>query len=238
MPRLPRPYLPGCPQHIIQRGNNRDACFTCNQDYRVYLSHLKKAAEANDVAVHAYVLMSNHVHLLVTPSDELGVGRMMQSLGRRYVLYFNKTYERSGTLWEGRYRSTLVDSDTYLLRVYRYIELNPVRAGMVEHPAEYPWSSFAFNAVGWTDELVTPHEGYAALGESLEQRQDAYRSLFEEVVPESDVQQITEATNQSKLLGSERFMRDFERRTGRPASPHPKGGDRKSARWKLENQRV
>ncbi|WP_198147269.1 transposase [Gilvimarinus polysaccharolyticus] len=115
MARLRRPYLFDCPQHVIQRGNNRAACFYCDEDYKTYLYHLKNAADNYQVAIHAFVLMTNHVHLLVTPSDKDGVSRMMQSLGRRYVQYFNYTYERTGTLWEGRYKSTLVDSDTYLL---------------------------------------------------------------------------------------------------------------------------
>ncbi|WP_232301235.1 transposase [Gilvimarinus agarilyticus] len=141
MPRLRRPYLPGCAQHVIQSGNNRDACFVFGQDYTTYLFHLKKAAEHYDVAIHAFVLMTNHVYLLATPRDKGGISRMTQALGRRYVQYFNHTYTRSGTLWEGRYKSTLVDSETYLFTVYRYIELNPVRARMVSHESEYPWSS-------------------------------------------------------------------------------------------------
>ncbi|UZJ45317.1 transposase [Marinimicrobium sp. C6131] len=232
MPRRPRPYLPGYPQHVIQRGNNRSACFADEKDYKVYLKYLREAAEQCQVALHAYVLMSNHVHLLLTPSDESGVARMMQALGRRYVQYFNKSYERTGTLWEGRYRSTLVDSESYLLAAYRYIELNPVRAGMVDHPSEYPWSSYAHNAVGRTDARITPHPGYEALGAHPKRRQEAYRALFEEILPKSDVQKITEATERAWVLGSERFKRDFERRTGRPAAARPKGGDRKSADWK------
>ncbi len=147
MARLPRLYFPGCVQHVIQRGNNRDAFFYDEADYKVYLSFVNDAAKKYQVAIHAFVLMTNHVHLLATPSGEQGISRLMQALGRRYVQYINFTYGRTGTLWEGRYKSTLVDSDSYLLTVYRYLELNPVRAGMVTHASEYPWSSY--QAMPW-----------------------------------------------------------------------------------------
>jgi REP-associated tyrosine transposase len=148
MARLPCLCLPGCTQHVIQRGNNRETCFYDEAANKADLSFLKGTAAKYSVVIHAFVLMSNHVHLLVTPSDEKGVGRMMQAQGRKYVQYFNFTYGRTGTLWEGRYKSTLVDSDSYLLTVYRYIELNPVRANMVAHASEYPWPSYQGNAVG------------------------------------------------------------------------------------------
>ena len=139
MARLPRLHLPGCAQHVIQRGNNREACFYSEADYKAYLAFLKDVAIKQQVEIHAFVLMTNHVHLLVTSGDAQGVSRMMQALGRKYVQYFNYTHGRSGTLWEGRYKSTLVDADNYLQTVYRYIELNPVRASMVDHASEYPW---------------------------------------------------------------------------------------------------
>ena len=143
MARLPRLNLPNIPQHVVQRGNNRQVCFFSEQDYTVYLDKLKDYAKKCHVNEHAFVLMTNHVHLLMTPETEKGVSQLMQSLGRYYVMYINKTYQRTGTLWEGRYKSksTVVDSEKYFLLVSRYIELNPVRANMVEHPAEYPWSS-------------------------------------------------------------------------------------------------
>ena len=160
MARLPRLFIKGCPQHLIQRGNNRHAIFFSDEDYIVYLAKLKDFSEHYEVKVHAYVLMTNHVHLLVSTEHEGAISKMMQSIGRYYVLYINKNYQRTGTLWEGRYRSTIVDSDNYLLTVMRYIEMNPVRAGMVEHPAEYPWSSYQANGVGKVIELLTPHERY------------------------------------------------------------------------------
>ena len=157
MARLPRLNLPNIPQHVVQRGNNRQACFFAEQDYLVYLDKLKEYSKKYQVAVHAYVLMTNHVHLLMTPTTEKGVSQLMQSLGRYYVRYVNQTYHRSGTLWEGRYKSTLVNSEQYFLLVSRYIELNPVRAAMVNHPAEYPWSSFQGNALDKNIELLTSH---------------------------------------------------------------------------------
>ena len=137
MARLPRICLPGIAQHVIQRGNNRQVCFGANDDFAAYAHWLEEYAEKYHVAVHAWVFMTNHVHLLVTPTTADGVSRLMQSLGRRYVRYFNHTYQRSGTLWEGRFKSCVVEDDSYLLLCQRYIELNPVRAGMVEHPADY-----------------------------------------------------------------------------------------------------
>ena len=228
MARLPRLYLPGCAQHIIQRGNNREACFYDHADYKAYLSLLKEAAEKHTVAIHAYVLMTNHVHLLATPEDEQGVSRMMQSLGRRYVQRFNFNYRRTGTLWEGRYKSTLVDADSCLLTVYRYIELNPVRAKMVEHAAEYHWSSYQYNAIGKAIKLITPHEQYLKLGSTSAERQSAYRLLFRDHMVELDLKTIREATNKNWALGSERFKAQIEAHTGRRARPLGRGGDRKS----------
>lgn len=154
---LPRLHLPGCAQHVIQRGNNREACIRDDADYKACLGFLKEAAIKHEVAIHAFVPMNNHVHLLVTPIDEYGTSAMMQTLGRRYVQYFNNTYCRTGTLWERRYKSTIVDADTYLLRVYRYIELNPVHAGMVSLASVYRWSSYQGNAIGQHIALLTPH---------------------------------------------------------------------------------
>ena len=149
MPRQLRYNLPGIPQHVIQRGNNRQATFFSDEDYMRYLADLKSACDQHQCEVHAYVLMTNHVHLLMTPHNGDGIAKTMQSLGRRYVVYINQTYRRTGTLWEGRYKAALIDSENYLLTCYRYIELNPVRAeGMVDHPGKYRWSSYRANALG------------------------------------------------------------------------------------------
>ena len=147
MARLPRYAVPGQPQHVIQRGNNRSVMFLRPADYVRYLDNVRAACDQHGCAVHAYVLMTNHVHLLMTPTNAGGISRVMQSVGRRYVRYFNQSYQRTGTLWEGRYRAAAIDSEQYLFACYRYIERNPVRAGMVDDPADYRWSSHAANAL-------------------------------------------------------------------------------------------
>lgn len=232
MARLPRLYFPGCAQHVIQRGNNRDACFYGDADYKAYLAFLKDAASKYQVVIHAFVLMTNHVHLLVTASHKQGVSRMMQAQGRRYVRYFNFTHQRTGTLWEGRYKSTLVDADNYLLTVYRYIELNPVRAGMVAHASEYPWSSYQSNAISKPIRLLTPHTLYLQLGQTEEERQGAYRSLFRGTMPERELRAIRDATNKGWVLGDDRFKAQIEAKTGRRTVPQGRGGDRRSVVYK------
>ena len=147
MPRLTRVAPIGVAQHVIQRGNNRQLCFGDESDMAAYINWLKEYAKKYEVDIHAWVLMTNHVHLLCTPNQELAVSKMMQSLGRQYVRYFNYTYGRSGTLWEGRFKACLIESERYLLEVYRYIELNPVRACMVTEPSEYQWSSYQLSLI-------------------------------------------------------------------------------------------
>ena len=215
MPRKPRIYLPGIPCHVIQRGNNRDACFYSDQDYRFYLDCLESACSRYKVQLHAYVLMTNHVHLLMTPSDAYGISRVMQSLGRRYVQYINREYRRSGTLWEGRHKASIVDAEKYLLTCMRYIELNPVRAGMVAHPGEYPWSSYRVNGQGEHDALITLHECYTRLGNSTEVRCHQYRSLFAYQLDVDDIHAIRSALTYSLPLGDERFIEQIEAAIGR-----------------------
>ncbi|WP_338026909.1 transposase [Coralloluteibacterium stylophorae] len=168
MARLPRFDLPWIPQHIVQRGNNRQVCFAAEIDYWQYLLELREASVKHRCAIHAYVLMTNHVHLLVTPEEAGGVSRMMQAIGRRYVGCFNARYRRTGTLWEGRFKSALVDSEHYLLRCYRYIELNPVRAHMTASPGGYRWSSYRCNADDHPDPILTPHPEYLKRPRSFE----------------------------------------------------------------------
>ncbi|MDZ4098125.1 MAG: transposase [Methylophilaceae bacterium] len=178
MARKPRFNIVGNPQHVIQRGNNRQATFFAEEDYRFYLDCLTEAAQKYAGDIHAYVLMTNHVHLLITPGQPESISRLMQSVGRRYVQYINYTYKRSGTLWEGRYKGSLIQSERYLLTCMRYIELNPVRARMVKHPEDYKWSSYRANALGATDELISQHTEYQSLGITSEQKQEAYQALF------------------------------------------------------------
>lgn len=215
MPRKPRFQVVGVPQHVIQRGNNRDPCFYSEEDYRRYLEDCQAAAARYHCHVHAYVLMTNHVHLLVTPMLEQGISGMMQVLGRRYVYYMNKTYQRTGTLWEGRYKSSLVDSERYLLTCMRYIELNPIRANMVEHPGEYAWSSYHANAQGKADRLIEQHPLYSSLGTSDNTRQAAYRELFRQHVDGETLHDIREALNHELVLGRSHFKDKIEAITNR-----------------------
>jgi putative transposase len=213
MARLPRYVIPGQPQHIIQRGNNRQVIFAADADYQFFRDALVEAASKHDLAIHAYVWMTNHMHLLATPGMDNSISKVFQSAGRKYVQYFNQTYKRSGTLWEGRYRATVVDSERYLLTLMRYIELNPVRAGMVAHPRNYPWSSYAFNAqgeAGHNTNWLTPHEQYLRLGRNAEDRQSAYRQLFRAAISGQDLKAIRESTHKGWALGGERFKEQIE----------------------------
>lgn len=227
MARLPRYILPGQPQHIILRGNNRSIIFSDEDDYLFFIDCLEDAAFRNSCAIHAYVLMANHVHLLMTPRFEDGISKTMQSLGRRYVQYFNYTQKRTGTLWEGRYKSTLIDSENYLLICSRYIELNPVRAGMVARPSDYPWSSYACNAAGKPDKLITHHPLYLALGQNPDQRQEAYRALFKVHLSEARLDEIRDATNKGWVLGGERFKEEIAAALNRRIAPLAKGRPKK-----------
>lgn len=233
MARLPRFNIPGQPQHVIVRGNNRTEIFCADEDYRFYLEKLKLACDKHGCELHGYVLMTNHVHLLLTPREEGSVGKALQMLGRYYVQYFNHTYQRTGTLWEGRYKATLIDSETYLLTCMRYIELNPVRAGMVSHPSEYPWSSYRYSALGQADALVTPHLQYRRLGKNDEERQAAYRQLFRHHIPEASLTEIREATNKAWVLGNDRFKQRIQKQLERRVEPAARGGDHKSEEFRI-----
>jgi putative transposase len=200
------------PQHVIQRGVDRQACFRAEADYTTYAFWLGEAASQYKVQIHAWVFMTNHVHLLMTPSSSKGVSRMMQQLGRGYVRYFNETHERTGTLWEGRYKSCLVESENYLLRCYRYIELNPVRAAMVNDPVQYKWSSHRCNGFGVKSKLITPHYEYLALGLAEGERLENYRSLFQSPADSESLNEIRAAVNSGVALGSEQFKKDVRNR--------------------------
>lgn len=226
MPRQPRLDLPGIAMHLVQRGNNRQACFFADADYCRYLRTLQEAALEHRCRVHAYVLMTNHVHLLVTPSEARGVSLFMQFVGRRYVSYFNATYARSGTLWEGRFKSCLVDSDDYILACCRYIELNPVRAAMVCAPGDYRWSSYHANAMGRADPLVTPHECLVGLGPNAANRESAYRRHVALGIADAQLADIREYVQQQRAFGSERFRAQIEQQLERSASVRPQGRPR------------
>lgn len=221
MARLPRYVLPGQPQHIIQRGNNRQVIFTNDSDFQFFRDAMVTAAEQHGLAIHAYVWMSNHIHLLATPEHEQSISKVFQSVGRKYVQYFNHTHKRTGTLWEGRYRATVVDSETYLITLMRYIELNPVRAGMVGHPRDYTWSSYARNAYderGENADWITPHEQYLRMARTTGERLSAYQSLFKAAIARDELASIRDCTHKGWALGSEKFKAAIETRSNRPAS--------------------
>lgn len=223
MPRRPRLRLPGLPLHVIQRGVNRAACFHSDSDRALYTELLGSAAIAQGCSIHAYVLMGNHVHVLLTPAEAGSASRMMKQLGERYVPKFNERHGRTGTLWEGRFKSAVVDSDSYFLRCHRYIELNPVRAGMVTHPRDYPWSSYRANAEGAGSFLLTAHPVYLALADDDGERLAAYRTYFGAELRDSELHLIRGSINSGIPLGDGGFVADLERQTGRRLSPN-KGG--------------
>lgn len=234
MARLPRYYLPGHPQHIIVRGNNGCRIYHKPEDREYYLMLVKKAADKHACDVHAYGLMENHVHLLMTPHREQSIGKAIQMIGRYYVQYFNQTYDRSGTLWEGRYKATLVDRENYLLTCTRYIELNPVRAGLVSDPADYQWTSYLSHALGKDTGVLRYSEEYLALGDSPSARQSAYRSLFDQKLPEQTVQKIRDATNKSWVLGEQDYKEAIANLVNRRTDPKPRGGDRRSQAYRAQ----
>jgi putative transposase len=223
MVRLGRYFLPDQPLHVIQRGNNREAIFFAEDDYACYRDWLAAAAAEYGCAIHAYVLMTNHVHLLVTPSGPQSLPRTMQSLGRRYVRHVNAKYRRTGTLWEGRYRAAPIDSEAYFLACCRYIELNPVRARMVRRPHDYAWSSYHAHARDAIDPLLSGHALFDGLGTSPVDRQKAYRGLFR-TAPDADfADALRAATNGGWALGDARFKRQIAKALGRRVAPLPKG---------------
>lgn len=227
MARLRRYCPAGIPVHVIQRGNNREDCFRESQDKATYYHYLQNASSQYAASVHAWVFMSNHVHLLVTPKDCSSVSKLMQSLGRRYVRYFNKKYSRTGTLWEGRFKSCLVQSEKYFLVCQRYIELNPVRAGLAVDPVGFHWSSYKANALGVESELATPHDAFLSLGSSARDRQSAYRDLFKEAIQPVQLKMIREAVNKGLVLGSKTFKAQIEKSSGQRTDTGKRGRPRK-----------
>ena len=229
MPRRPRMYLPEIPAHIVQRGNNRNACFFEQEDYQVYLEVLSKGCRRYAVHCHAYCLMTNHVHLLLTQTSEhYGISQAMQFIGRMYVGYINRKYRRTGTLWEGRHKSSLIQADRYLLTCYRYIEMNPVAAGMVAAPTDYPWSSHLANAWEEKDGFLSHHPTYLDLGASPSDRQRTYRTMFTDILPDYDVEEIKKCLEFNYPLGNDRFREEIEfvigRSVGYAKRGRPSGG--------------
>jgi putative transposase len=226
MARLPRLDLPHIPQHVVQRGNNRLPCFLDDLDRRCYLTVLREALLDAECALHAYVLMDNHTQLLVIPPHTGAISRMMQKLGREYSGLFNARHRRTGTLWEGRYKSCLVDSEVCVLHCYRYIDLNPVRARMIEDPAMFPWSSCLAHC-GIEDALLTAHAAYVALGTNLAERGVAYQVLLDESLSEDTIQEVRAFLNQQRAMGRDDFRAMVEAKTRRFAGIRPAQRPRK-----------
>ncbi len=219
MARLPRLIVPDQPHHVIQRGTDRQAIFRDAGDYGIFLGWLREASKQFSVAIHAYVLMSNHLHLLASPSDQIGLGRMMQWIGRHYVPYFNYKYQRSGTLWQGRYKTAVIDSERYFLTCSRYIELNPVRASMVLAPIDYQWSSYQHHIGARTDALVTDHPLYWALGNTPFEREAAYQALTEQALTPEELYTMRKSALKGWAVGSEEFKAALEKHSLRRVSP-------------------
>jgi putative transposase len=238
MARLPRFVLPGHPQHVLQRGNNRQQILFDEQDFWFMWEKIAAAADKFHCRIHAYTLMSNHFHLLLTPDQEDGIGKLMQYVGRYYVQYFNARYDRTGTLWEGRYRATLLDPERFLLPVSRYVELNAVRLGLVDSPADYAWSSYGANALGTDDPLVTPHPVYEKLGRGEKSRRNAYVRGFDTPFDDALLSRIREATNKAWVLGDSAFCAQIESQLNRRTSPRPRGGDRRSEAYRRATGRL
>ncbi|MFA5631541.1 MAG: transposase [Porticoccaceae bacterium] len=227
MPRRARHYVPHQPYHVVQRGNNREVCFVEPENYQFYLELWREVSCRYGVDVHAYCLMTNHVHFLATPGRMESLSNTLKVVGSRYAQYMNLKYKRTGTLWEGRHKASLVQSENYLLICYRYIELNPVRAGMVNRPEEYRWSSYGVN--GWGDaSWLTPHEEYLRLGREKEERAFAYRELFKYQLSDEDLHAIRKSAHYSQPLGDDRFCQQIERKYGIKVGHMKRGRPRKS----------
>jgi len=229
MPRKPRFYLPGIPAHVMQRGHNREAVFFEEADYREYLKILKQVADHYKCQIHAYVLMTNHIHLLLTPAEKNSISLMFQSIGRLYVSYINKTYHRSGTLWEGRHKGNIIETDRYFISCMKYIKLNPVRANMVQEPNDYYWSSYAANAYAKANSIITMHKLYLSLGITQSKRAENYRTLVDK---ENTIifDNISTCIQSGTPLGGEHFLKQIE-----TLFAHPVGYKKRGRPTKLIN---
>lgn len=228
MARLPRYYIKNQPQLIIQRGVGGNDIFRNEEDYQNYYEWLQMAADYYELKIHAFILMPDHVQLLASPGNENSVSKTLQSLGRNYVQYFNNSYGHIGTLWEGRYRATILDSKTYLLLCSRFIETHAVREGLVKHPRDYYWSSYGYNAQGEDDPLITEHRIYKALGKTAKERNKNYRALFKKRISKEDEALIYDSALKGWALGDAKFLTKIEKTSNRRASPLPRGRPRLS----------
>ncbi|HIG65352.1 MAG TPA: hypothetical protein EYQ43_07330 [Methyloprofundus sp.] len=228
MARLSRIVVPDQSLHIIHRGNNRQNIFESGDDMLRIKEDIELSLSKSNCYLHAYVIMTNHFHLLITPKTKEQLAKFMQSMANRYVRYFNAKHQRTGTIWEGRYKSCLVDSDQYLFTLYKYIEMNPVKASMVKDIADYEWSSYRHNALGQTDKLITEHQLFKDLGATAEERSESYREIFGALNIAKQESQITEATMRGEVYGSDGFHSKISKLISRTTKLSSHGGDRKS----------
>jgi putative transposase len=232
MARLPRLVIPNQPLHIMHRGNNRQGIFESEEDIVRIKEDICYALEKSGCQLHTYVIMTNHLHLLLTPESKEQLAVFMQAMANKYVRYFNAKHRRTGTIWEGRYKSCLVDSEQYLFTLYKYIEMNPIKANMVESLIDYPWSSYAHHALGQADALISEHPLYQTLGKNIEARCDAYQALFDGLDITKQNECITQATARGEAYGSDAFHQWIERIISRPTRLVAHGGDRKSETYR------
>lgn len=232
MARLPRIIIPNQPVHIMHRGNNRQDIFETEEDMLRITEDIAYALSKADCCLHSYVIMTNHLHLLISPFDKVQLSKFMQTMANRYVRYFNATRNRTGTIWEGRFKSCLVDSENYLFTLYRYIEMNPVRAGIVSSIADYPWSSYGYNGLGEENSLITEHKLYQDLGEDSEVRAKNYQKIFKTLISTQQEQEITDATMRGEVYGSEGFHLEINKLISRATKLTAQGGDRKSEKYR------
>ncbi|MGV8892808.1 MAG: transposase [Burkholderiaceae bacterium] len=227
MARLPRLVIPQQPHHILQQGHNRQPIFCDSSDYLAFLGWLHDAARQYKVAIHAYVLMENHIHLLATPTEEAGLGRMMQWVGRHYVPYFNRKHDHIGTLWQGRFKTSVIEAPRYLLTCYRYLETNPVRSGLVAAAAQYPWSSYAHHVGARVDPLVTDHPLYWSLGNTPFEREAEYKALLEHALSPEQIALLNAALLKGWVLGDTAFQQSLAHQTQCRVAPAKRGRPRK-----------
>jgi len=232
MARLPRLVLPNHPLHIMHRGNNRQDIFESEEDMIRIKEDIQYGLEKSSCQLHAYVIMTNHLHLLITPESKEQLAIFMQAMANKYVRYFNAKHNRTGTIWEGRYKSCLVDSDAYLFTLYKYIEMNPIKANMVESLNDYPWSSYAHHALGREDNLISEHAQYQALGKDALARSEAYIALFDGLDMTKRNDSITQATERGEAYGTDTFHQKIEKLVSRATKLVTHGGDRKSEAYR------
>ena len=231
MARLSRIVVPNQPLNIMHRGNNRQDIFKSEEDMTRIEEDIAHALFTSGCHLHAYVIMTNHLHLLITPTDKAQLSKFMQTMANRYVRYFNATNNRTGTIWEGRFKSCLVDSENYLFSLHRYIEMNPVKAKMVKNIADYPWSSYRYNALGKKNSLITMHKLYQDLGENSALRAENYQKIFDTLNTAEQEQQITEATMRGEVYGTSGFHQKISKLISRATKLTAHGGDRKSKNY-------